>query len=90
VRVSQVNRYVLPFVETETNDQRLLTSKSFPLHNKLFYHVMWVPVHHGTARLRVVEPGNGLRIWRIATIYWISSHEQPTRGGPPAWGLGGG
>ena len=30
-----------------------------------------------------------LPIWKVAAnIYWINSSRQPTRGGPPAWGLG--
>ena len=31
---------------------------------------------------------NGLRYGGELRIYWISSRGQPTRGGPPAWGLG--
>jgi hypothetical protein len=33
---------------------------------------------------------NGLQYGGSLRIYWISSRGQPTRGGPPAWGLGEG
>jgi hypothetical protein len=66
-----------------------------PIHtlipNKILWwnldHDKWVPVT--TARrvlkLRLEEQPP---IWRVAGIYWISSHGQLTRGGPPAWSLG--
>jgi hypothetical protein len=48
------------------------------------------PCHHGMARPQVADGGEGLQIWRVAAnIYWIISRGQPTRGGRPAWGLGG-
>jgi hypothetical protein len=40
------------------------------------------------ARPQVADGGNGLRIWRVAANILNSSRGQPTRGGPPAWGLG--
>jgi hypothetical protein len=39
-------------------------------------------------RLRMEEKAS--RYGGQLRIYWISSRGQPTRGGPPAWGLGGG
>jgi hypothetical protein len=29
-------------------------------------HVKWVPCHHGMARPRVADSGDGLQIWRVA------------------------
>jgi hypothetical protein len=46
------------------------------------------PFHHGMARSQVADGGVGLQIWRVAANILISSREQPTMGGPPAWGLG--
>jgi hypothetical protein len=40
------------------------------------------------ARPQVADEGDGLRHGGELRIYRISSGEQPTRGGPPAWGLG--
>jgi hypothetical protein len=31
-------------------------------------HVKWVPCHHGMARSRVADRGDGLQIWRVAAI----------------------
>jgi hypothetical protein len=31
---------------------------------------------------------NGLQIWRVAVNILNNNRGQPTRGGPPAWGLG--
>jgi hypothetical protein len=39
------------------------------------------------ARPQVADGGNGLQIWRVAANI-LSSRGQPTRGGPPDWGLG--
>jgi hypothetical protein len=54
------------------------------------HEVMWVPV---TTKWRVL----GLSIKEAASryeeqlrLYSIVNHEQPTRGSPPAWGLGEG
>ena len=40
------------------------------------------PCHHGMARPPVADGGTAYNI-----INWISSRGQPTRGGPPSWGL---
>jgi hypothetical protein len=53
-----------------------------------FNHVRWVPCHHGMARPQVADGGNDLQIWRVAANILKSSSGQPTRGCPPAWGLG--
>jgi len=51
--------------------------------------VKWVPYHHGTAHPRVADREHAL--WEgNSELYCISSYGQPARGGPPAWGLGGG
>jgi len=52
------------------------------------FHVKWVPCHHGMARSQVAVGGEGLQILSVAASIWISSREQPTNGGPAAWGLG--
>jgi hypothetical protein len=31
-----------------------------------FNHVKWVPCHHGMARPRVEEGGDGLHVWSVA------------------------
>jgi hypothetical protein len=31
-----------------------------------FFHVMWVPCHHGVARAQVADEGDSLQIWRLA------------------------
>jgi hypothetical protein len=46
------------------------------------------PFHHGMARPRVGDGGDGLQIWRIDTKNRIISRGQPTRGGSSASGLG--
>jgi hypothetical protein len=53
-----------------------------------YFHVRWVHCHHGMARPRVADRGDGLQIWRVAAN--ILNKQWPTVGGPPAWGLGGG
>jgi hypothetical protein len=45
------------------------------------------PCHHGIAHCRVSDAGDGLQIWRVAASI-LNSYGQPTRGGPPALGLG--
>jgi hypothetical protein len=43
--------------------------------------------HHGMARPRVVIGGDGLQICReVANV--LNELGTPTKGGPPAWGLG--
>jgi hypothetical protein len=32
---------------------------------KILCHVKWIPCHHGMACPRVVDVGDGLRIWRV-------------------------
>jgi hypothetical protein len=39
-----------------------------------------VPCHHGVVRPQVTGGGDGLQIWKVVLIYWISSRGQPTRG----------
>jgi hypothetical protein len=56
----------------------------------LFKDVKWVPCQHGMARPQVADGGDGPRIWAVAANILKSSRGQPTRGGPPAWALGGG
>jgi hypothetical protein len=55
---------------------------------ELFLHFRWVPCNHGMARPQVADGGDALQYGRQLRIYWISSRGQPTRVGPPAWGLG--
>ena len=40
------------------------------------------------ARPHVVVGGSAYRCGRLLRIYWISSYQQPTLGGPPDWVLG--
>jgi hypothetical protein len=49
-----------------------------------FRYVRWVPCHHGMARPQVADGGDALQFWRQAA----NILNKPTRGGPPAWGLG--
>jgi hypothetical protein len=46
--------------------------------------------HHGMARPRVTDSGDGLQIWRVSANILNSSRGQAKVGGPPAWGLSGG
>jgi hypothetical protein len=51
-------------------------------------HIKWVPVTMAwrALRLRMEEKISRYGGWLL--MYWISSCGQPTRGDPPAWGLG--
>jgi hypothetical protein len=40
------------------------------------------------ARPQVADGGDGLQIWTVAANILNEKSGQPTRGGPPAWGLG--
>jgi hypothetical protein len=40
------------------------------------------------ARPRVADGGDALQFWRVAANILNKQSRQPTRGGPPAWGLG--
>jgi hypothetical protein len=51
-------------------------------------HVMWFPVT--TAILGLGMEDMTSRYGRWLWMYWISSHGEPTRDGPPAWGFGKG
>jgi hypothetical protein len=51
---------------------------------------MWVISHHGMGASSRGEWRNGLQYGGWLRIYWISSRGQPTRGGPPALGVGRG
>jgi hypothetical protein len=33
---------------------------------QVFFHIKWVPCHHGMARPQVADGGEGLQIWRVA------------------------
>jgi len=44
--------------------------------------------HHSMARPYLAGGGDPFRHVRLLRIWWINSREQPTRGGPPAWGRG--
>jgi hypothetical protein len=48
------------------------------------------PCHHGMARPRVADGGDGLQIWSVAAKCRISSRGKPTSGGPPFCELGKG
>jgi hypothetical protein len=50
-------------------------------------NVKWVHCHHGMARPRVSDRGDGLQIWRVAAN--ILNKQTADSGGLPAWGLGG-
>jgi hypothetical protein len=49
-------------------------------------HVYGGSCHHGLARLRVADGGDGLQIWRAAAN--IFNKQTQTRSGLPVWGLG--
>jgi hypothetical protein len=53
-------------------------------------HVKWVPCQHGMARPQIADGGDGLQIWRVAANILNKRPRQPTRGGPPDWGVGRG
>jgi hypothetical protein len=53
-------------------------------------HVKWFPCQHGTARPQVADGGDGFKIWRVAANIMNKLSRTADRGGPPAWGLGGG
>jgi hypothetical protein len=42
------------------------------------------------ARPQVADEGDGLQIWRVAANILNKQWRTADRGGPPAWGLGGG
>jgi hypothetical protein len=46
------------------------------------------PCPHGMARPRVADGGTASRYGGQLRIHCRSSRGQPSRGGPPAWGLG--
>jgi len=46
--------------------------------------------HHGMARPRIGDGGDGLQILKVAVNILDKQPQQPIRGGPPAWGLGEG
>jgi len=41
-------------------------------------------------RTRVADGGDSLHVWMVAANILNKQYEHPTRGGPPAWGLGEG
>jgi hypothetical protein len=49
---------------------------------------MWAPCHHGMARPQVADGGTASYMEGSCEKNLISSRGQPTRGGPPAWGVG--
>jgi hypothetical protein len=60
--------------------------------NRKFWHGTldkWVPCHHSMAHPKAAD-GEWHHIWRVLQIYWIKSHTQPTKGGPPTWEFDGG
>jgi hypothetical protein len=54
------------------------------------FHVKWGPCHHGMALPRVAAVGDGLQLWKVDGNMLNKQLRGPTRGGPPAWGLGDG
>jgi hypothetical protein len=52
--------------------------------------VKWVLCHHDMVRPQVAEGGKGLQIWRVAANILNKQSWTADKGGPPAWGLGGG
>jgi hypothetical protein len=51
-----------------TNDSVKFVSDSNINTMKSKCHVTWVPCHHGMARPRVADGGDGLQIWKVAAI----------------------
>jgi hypothetical protein len=58
-----------------------------PMNGNLKIH-FWKSTLTMTWRVLRLHDGEGLKLWRVLRIYWISNHEQPKTCGPPAWGLG--
>jgi len=61
------------------------------LHYSKFSDVkLWYlgPCHHSMAHFQVVDGGMVSKYGAELQIFWVSSHRQPTKGDPPAWGLG--
>jgi hypothetical protein len=48
------------------------------------------PFHHGMARPRFADGGDGLLIWRVTTNVLNKQSLTATRGGPTAWEVGEG
>jgi hypothetical protein len=63
-----------------------LTNYSETSYNLLNKPCYVAPSHHGMTDLQVADEGVGLQVWKVAAN--ILSHDQPTRGVQPAWGLG--
>ena len=61
---------------------------SFCLHKPLWSHVISGSLSPRMARPQVPDGGTASDMEGSCEINWISSRGQPTRGGPPAWGLG--
>jgi hypothetical protein len=40
------------------------------------------------ARPQVADGGDALKVWRVAANILNKSRGEPTKSGPPAWGLG--
>jgi hypothetical protein len=52
----------------------------FLFHFKGITHVKWVLFHHGMARPRFADRGDGLQIWRVAAITWSKQSRAADRG----------
>jgi hypothetical protein len=53
-------------------------------------HIKWVPCHHGMVHPQVGDGGYDLQIWWAGANIFNKQSLTANRGGPPAWGLGGG
>jgi hypothetical protein len=51
-------------------------------------HVKWVPCHHGMARPKVVDGGEGLQIWRVATNILNKQSRTADKGWSSSLGVG--
>jgi hypothetical protein len=52
-------------------------------------HVKWVCCHHGMARPKVADRGEGLQIWRAAANILNKQSRTADRGWPSSLGVGG-
>jgi hypothetical protein len=60
----------------------------FILYYIITYPVKWVPCHHGMARPKVADGGDGLHISRVAANILNKKSRTADKGSSPAWGLG--
>jgi hypothetical protein len=64
------------------------TVKHIYLPNTIVCHVKWVHCHHGMARPRVADRGDGLQIWRVAAIILNKQSRTADSGWSSSLGVG--